>query len=96
MQYLEHDSVLAVIDIFGEEDVGKAIRQFPIYNDEANRQTGEWIDINDWQLFEPNYSDGVYTVIPVVIHTAECSNCQATITIDDYDNYCPRCGAKMK
>ena len=31
----------------------------------------------------------------IILHQADCSNCHSTITIDDYDNYCPRCGAKM-
>lgn len=24
-----------------------------------------------------------------------CSNCHAHVTIDDHENYCPSCGAKM-
>ena len=96
MQYLERSGVIAVIDTFGDEEIGKAIKAFPIYNDEANHVTGEWKNVSPWQLFEPDYTNSNYTMRKIVFHTAICSNCEANITIDDYDQYCPRCGAKME
>lgn len=96
MQFLERSSVVAVIDTFGDEEVGNAIKAFPIYDDEANRDTGIWKDIKRWEMFEPDYTNNSYTMRKIVFHTAICSNCEANITIDDYDRYCPRCGAKME
>ena len=80
MQFLERSSVIAVIDTFGDDEIGNAIKAFPIYN----------------ELFEPDYMNNSFTMRKVIFHTATCSNCDANITIDDYDQYCPRCGAKME
>ena len=95
MQYLDRDNVLAVLEIFGDKEITDTITAFPIYNDEANRKIGNWQYTTSWQLFEPNIADGNYIMRKIIFHTANCSNCNATITINDYDQYCPRCGAKM-
>lgn len=29
------------------------------------------------------------------LNICECSVCEASVTIDDYDSFCPSCGAKM-
>ena len=96
MQFLERSSVITVIDTFGDEEIGKAIKAFPIYNDDANNVIGEWESVSPWQLFEPDQINGNYVMRKIVFHTAICSNCHCSITIDDYDQYCPRCGAKME
>lgn len=96
MQFLERSSVIAVIDTFGDEEIGNAIKAFPIYNDDANHETGSWESVTRWELFEPDYVNNSYTMRKIIFHSAICSNCDANITIDDYDQYCPRCGAKME
>lgn len=45
---------------------------------------GRWID-------EGAYVTAAYGSLDVY----QCSNCNQEITIDDYDNYCPNCGARM-
>lgn len=45
---------------------------------------GRWID-------EGAYVTTAYGSLDVY----QCSNCNREITIDDYDNYCPNCGARM-
>ena len=45
---------------------------------------GKWID------------EGAYvTTAYGSLNVYKCSNCKNDITIDDFDNYCPACGAKM-
>lgn len=43
------------------------------------RPTGEWGEVFHHQGY--NYH--------------KCSNCHFSIKLDDYDNYCPNCGARM-
>ena len=45
---------------------------------------GRWIDNGD-------YVTTAYGSLDVNV----CSNCNAEVTIDHYDSYCPNCGAKM-
>ena len=45
---------------------------------------GEWIDISEYVTTAYGHLD-----------IFKCSNCSAEITIDDHDDYCPNCGAKM-
>ena len=45
---------------------------------------GRWIDKGDY-----------VTTAYGSINVYQCSNCNQYIAIDDYDNYCPNCGAKM-
>ena len=99
-KYLEKQNVLSIIETFGDDDIYKAICGLTEYNDDANHTAyGEWQNVELWQLFEPsvilrdNYP--TYNMRKITLHSADCSNCHATITIDDYDNYCPRCGARM-
>ena len=49
------------------------------------RPHGEWID-------EGTYVTTAYGTLRV----CRCSWCRCEITIDDYDNYCPNCGAVMQ
>ena len=96
MQYYEKSAVLAIIDTFADGEVSEAIQKLIVYNDDANRlQYGNWENVNPWQLFEPIGVEENYEITKHIFHTAICSNCQANVTIDDYDSYCPRCGAKM-
>ena len=46
---------------------------------------GEWID-------EGDYLTTAYGKFDV----CTCSACKSVITINDYDNYCPACGADMR
>lgn len=51
----------------------------------AEPKIGKWIDRDYRQVDEDGYE------------TAICSNCKAEITLEyPYDNYCPKCGAKME
>lgn len=96
MQFLEKSSVLAITGALADDEVTEAIEKLVTYNDDANKiQYGNWYNLNSWQLFEPTYLDGDYEITKHIFHTAICTNCHASITIDDYDSYCPRCGAKM-
>lgn len=45
---------------------------------------GEWIDEGDYLATAYGKLDA-----------RTCSACKCVITIDDYDNYCPACGARM-
>lgn len=51
---------------------------------ETLRPSGQWIDIGA-------YVTTAYGSLDVY----KCSNCNVEITIDDYDSFCPNCGAKM-
>jgi len=46
---------------------------------------GKWINHGD-------YVTTAYGSLDV----CECSLCHADVTIDEYDSYCPNCGAKME
>ena len=95
-KYYEKSSVMAIATTFGDEDICTALSALTEYNDDANRiNYGEWQDIERWELFEPGYLEGNFIMRKIVFHSATCSNCHGNITIDDYDNYCPRCGARM-
>ena len=48
MTYLERDSVLAVLETYGDKEITDTITAFPVYNDEANRQTGNWQYTTGW------------------------------------------------
>lgn len=45
---------------------------------------GRWIDRGD-------YVTTAYGSLDIKV----CSNCNAEVTIDQYDDYCPNCNAKM-
>lgn len=45
---------------------------------------GRWFDSGD-------YVTTAYGSLPVKM----CSECHMDVTLDDFDNYCPNCGAKM-
>lgn len=49
------------------------------------RAHGKWIN-------EGTYITTAYGSIQVL----RCSNCELEITVDDYDNFCPNCGADMR
>ena len=61
----------------------KIIKQAPSVDAEPVRH-GRWIDNGD-------YVTTAYGSLDVNV----CSNCNAEVTIDHYDSYCPNCGAKM-
>lgn len=46
---------------------------------------GYWIDSGDYVELENGYR------LPVKM----CSNCHIDIVLEDFENYCPNCGAKM-
>lgn len=99
-KYFEKSAVMAILNTFGDEDVSNAVSHLTEYNDDANKiEYGMWQDVEQWQVFSPyiSTSDSHYVIDlrKVILHQATCSNCHSSITIDDYDNYCPRCGAKM-
>jgi len=99
-KYFEKQSVLAIIETFGDDDIYKAVSALTEYNDDANHTAyGEWEDLDSWQVFSPsvtvNNNEYVFQMRKIYLHQAHCSNCHCLVTIDDYDNYCPRCGAKM-
>ncbi len=95
-KYYEKQAVLSIISTFGDEDIYKAVSGLTEYNDDANKvEYGTWLDPEQWQLFEPSIIDNHFTMRKLILNVAECSNCHCNVTIDDYDNYCPRCGAKM-
>lgn len=45
---------------------------------------GQWIDRGD-------YVTTAYGSLDIKV----CSNCNAEVTIDQHDHFCPNCGAKM-
>lgn len=45
---------------------------------------GKWIETGDY-----------ITTAYGSVFTYRCSECKAEIIIDEYDSYCPNCGAKM-
>jgi rubrerythrin len=45
---------------------------------------GKWVD-------EGTYITTAYGSLNVY----KCSNCEMEIVVDDFDNYCPNCGARM-
>lgn len=47
---------------------------------------GEWIDVGDFMKME----DGIE--LPVKV----CSVCGEYIVLEDFQNFCPNCGAKMR
>ena len=74
MQFLERSSVIAVIDTFGDDEIGNAIKAFPIYNDDANHASGVWEDVSRWEMFEPDVVNNNYVMRKVIFHTATCFN----------------------
>lgn len=52
--------------------------------DVATVRHGWWFDSGD-------YVTTAYGSLPVKM----CSECHMDVTLDDFDNYCPNCGAKM-
>lgn len=68
---------------FGEGDVEALMNAIPAVDAEPVRH-GRWIDNGD-------YVTTAYGSLDVNV----CSNCNAEVTIDHYDSYCPNCGAKM-
>ena len=48
---------------------------------QTERPKGRWI------------GEGSYTV---TAHVCRCTNCNREITVDDFDDYCPNCGADMR
>ena len=96
MTYIERETVLALAKHYAIDEFYSVLEELPVFNDDANRLQGTWTNVSPWQLFEPSkdaYDN--YVINKVRFHTAQCSNCHCNITIDDYDSYCPRCGAKM-
>ena len=92
-RYYEKTSVDALVGAFGNSDVlQSALGKLQQYNDNGNKPKGRWLDMTYWTLFEINNEE----IEKITFRTAYCSNCQAQVTIDDYDNYCPRCGAIME
>lgn len=65
------------------EALFKAIDEAPVVDAEPVRH-GRWIDRGD-------YVTTAYGSLDLKI----CSACNAEVTLDDYDYYCPNCGAKM-
>ena len=62
---------------------GNDVRNAPAVNAEPVRR-GKWIDRGD-------YITTAYGSLDLKV----CSYCNAEVTLDDYDDYCPNCGAKM-
>ncbi len=58
------------------------LQEAPTIDPEELRPKGRWVDKG---AYEP------YGSLSVCV----CSNCEREITIDDFDNYCPNCVAKM-
>lgn len=52
--------------------------------DVAPVRHGRWVDRGDYVIT-------AYGSLPVKM----CSECYMDVTIDDFDSYCPNCGAKM-
>ena len=93
MTFVERNSLLALAKHYAIDEFYNVLQDLPIYNDHDN---GVWQDVGVWELFEPKRdTDGNYLMNKVRFHIATCSNCHSDITLDDYDSYCPRCGAKM-
>lgn len=71
------------VDTFTFQDMNKAIevgREFGKLEGKTERPQGEWGDVFHHQGY--NYH--------------KCSNCCFGIKLDDYDNFCPNCGARMR
>ena len=70
-------------DIISSEEVEQAIVNAPAVDAEPVRH-GRWIDRGDY-----------ITTAYGSLYMKVCSNCNAEVTLDGYDYYCPNCGAKM-
>lgn len=63
------------------ETILKALNNQPTIEPEC----GEWID------------EGYYTTTAYgTLYSYTCSNCNADVIIEDYDSFCPNCGADMR
>lgn len=69
--------------VFGIEAVLEYAENLPTIDAEPVRH-GRWIDRGD-------YVTTAYGSLDLKI----CSECNAEVTLDGYDYYCPNCGAKM-
>ena len=72
-------------DAIALDGMVKALKEAPTIDPESLRPHGEWID-------EGTYVTTAYGTLRV----CRCSWCRCEITIDDYDNCCPNCGAIME
>ena len=69
--------------VFGVEAVLEYAENLPTIDVEPV-QHGRWIDRGD-------YITTAYGSLDLKV----CSNCNAEVTLDGYDYFCPNCGAKM-
>lgn len=84
-KYINEDSVrLFLEDEYDETDVDGFMEYLNLTADIITVKHGHWIETGDY-----------ITTAYGSIFTYRCSECKAEIVIDEYDSYCPNCGAKM-
>lgn len=88
LQHMTKDNLIEYIRTL--EHNNEALKQtLQIQSDNLARnfvlkEQGKWKDNGDYVIT-------AYSSLPIY----ECLNCHADITIDEYDSYCPNCGAEM-
>ena len=88
MRLIEKDELLKLLNAddslkHARKLIISFVNEAPII-DAAKVICGEWVKTSEYVTTAYGHLD-----------IFKCSRCNAEITIDNYDNYCPNCGAKM-
>lgn len=84
-KYINEDSVRLFLEgEYDETDVDGFMEYLNLTADIITVKRGKWIETGDY-----------ITTAYGSVFTYRCSECKAEIIIDEYDSYCPNCGAKM-